>query len=106
MTKTITRPVASHTTRYNPGAQKHWAVGGSIYLVLAECGHEQSRKISQGLPKTGRVRCKECEQLRDGSHPRTKAGDGPWIQHGWDATTGLPTLTELPSTDNTAKAAS
>lgn len=93
--KTITRPIASHTVRMNPGSHKHWAVGGSIYLVLGECGHEQGRKKSQGLPKTRRVRCRECESLRDGGHPMQGNGDGSWTRFGWDAATGLPTRTRV-----------
>lgn len=95
--KSITRPISDHVTRLNRGAEKHWAVGGSIYLTLAECGHEQSRKLSQGLPKTGRVRCHECEQLRDGVRMRTGPREGPWIQYGWDSATSLPTRTEIPA---------
>ena len=89
------REIARHSTRMNPGAHKHWAVGGSISLTLAECGHEQHRKLSQGLPARGRVRCKECEKLRDGSTPREKRGDGPWIRYGWDAEQGVPTRTVM-----------
>lgn len=101
MGKTITRPIASHRTRMNPGAHKHWAVGGSIHLTLGECNHEQHRKLSQGLPSGRRVRCKECEQLRDGCRPKQKLGDGPWVQYGWDAATGLPTRTILEENEPT-----
>lgn len=89
------RAIANHTRRLNQGARKHWAVGGSLSLVLAECGHEQHRKLSQGLPSGGRVRCRECEALRDGHGSKMKMGDGPWIQYGWDADKGLPTQTIL-----------
>ncbi len=85
MSKAIMRAIATHSTHMNPGAHKHWAVGGSLSLVLAECGHRQHRKLSLGLPLRGRVRCKECEALRDGSRPKQKIGDGPWIQYGWKA---------------------
>lgn len=101
MSKSITRPIASHTVRMNKGHQKHWAVGGSINLTLGECGHQQIRKLSQGLPKTGRVRCRDCEQLRDGSRPRTRAHDAPWIEHGWDEVTGLPTQRIMEDTKST-----
>lgn len=100
MAKSITRPIASHSIRMNRGSHKHWAVGGSITLILAECGHDQGRKLSQGLPKTGRVRCRECEQLRDGVKSRTRAYGCPWVEHGWDEATGLPTRTVLPGTES------
>lgn len=100
MAKSIIRPIASHAVRMNRGHHKHWAVGGSITITLGGCGHEQGRKLSQGLPKTGRVRCKECEQLRDGARPRTRAFGCPWVVHGWDEATVLPTLTELPGTES------
>lgn len=100
MTKSITRPIASHSVRMNRGSRKHWAVGGSITLNLGECGHEQGRKLSQGLPKTGRVRCRECEMLRDGVRQKTQAFGCPWVVHGWDEATGLPTRTELPGTES------
>lgn len=93
--KTITRPIASHTKRMNPGFHKSWAVGGTLYLVLGECGHEQARKLSQGLPKTGRVRCRECEDLRAGVRVKRGNGDGSWTRFGWDAETGLPTRTRV-----------
>jgi hypothetical protein len=97
MTKTIKRRIASETRHLNPGSRKHWAVGGSITLVLAECGHTQYRKLSRGVPESGLVRCLECEELRDamlnGSTRSQKLGDGPSYQLGWNEELGLPTRT-------------
>lgn len=97
MAKTIKRGIVSETRRLNTGAHKHWAVGGSITLVLAECGHTQYRKLSQGVPESRIVRCMVCEELRDealqGVKHSEKIGDGPSYQLGWNAELNLPTRT-------------
>jgi hypothetical protein len=95
MGKTIIRPVVAHSVRRNPGFSKSRYVGGSICLTLGECGHESHRKLSQGLPTSGRVRCQECERLRNGARPVIGGGGSPRVRHGWDDETQLPTLTEL-----------
>jgi hypothetical protein len=97
MAKTIKREIVSERTRMNPGSHKSRAVGGSILLVLAECGHTQYRKLSQGVPESRMVRCKECEDLRDsvlnGSTRSEGIGDGPMYRLGWDFERELPTRT-------------
>lgn len=97
MGKTIKRGIVSETRRLNAGAHKHWAVGGSITLVLAECGHTQYRKLSQGVPESRMVRCMECEDLRDGmlnGVTRSEGiGDGPMYKLGWNEELNLPTRT-------------
>lgn len=91
--KAIYRTIADSVTRLNKGYEKHWAVGGSVHLTLDGCGHEQSRKISQGIPS--RVRCRKCEDVRNGSVGKTKIGDGPWTTQVWDAKSGLPVTVVL-----------
>lgn len=97
MGKTIKREIVSETRRMNPGAHKHRAVGGSIKLILAECGHTQYRKLSQGVPDSRVVRCMACEELRDeallGVIRNEKIGDGPSYRLGWNAELNLPTRT-------------
>lgn len=106
MAKRIKRKIESRKVYYNPGSHKSRYVGGSIYLVLAECGHTQSRKLSQGVPASGVVYCPECESLRDGSRYRERIGDGPLIQWGWDVEKGLPTQTVVsPARDQNVDAA-
>lgn len=91
------RDIATHSKRMNPGAHKHWAVGGSITMVLAECGHQEFRKLSQGLPKTNRVRCRQCTELANGAQTKTGNGDGTWTAWGWDPETRLPTQRIVPA---------
>jgi hypothetical protein len=97
MAKTVKRKIVSEKRSLNPGANKHWAVGGSITLVLADCGHTQYRKLSRGVPESGVVRCLECEDLREsvltGSTRSEKIGDGPMYRLGWDFERELPTRT-------------
>ena len=95
----VIREIVSHEKRMNPGHQKHWAVGGSITMVLADCGHQVSRKLSQGLPKTNRVRCPECTDLANGARIRTGNPDGTWTVWGWDYETNLPTKRIAPSSE-------
>lgn len=54
----------------NPGAEKSRFVGGSTRFDL-ECGHVAFRKNSQGIPKRGFARCKECGRLSKGAIQRT-----------------------------------
>jgi tRNA nucleotidyltransferase/poly(A) polymerase len=87
-TKAVFRTIAHAETHRNKGYEKHRAVGGSVRLTLDGCGHTQSRKISQGIPV--RVRCKECESVRDGSARKTKIGDGDWTTQVWDSERNVP----------------
>lgn len=84
----VTRQIVSHykTTR-------------QITMVLADCGHQVSRKLSEGLPKTNRVRCRACTELANGAQVRTANPDGTWTVWGWDYETNLPTKRIAPSTE-------
>lgn len=97
--KRILRPILKVTRHMNPGHEKHWAVGGSLTLHLSGCGHEDRRKMSQGVPKRGRVHCKECERLRNGSTTTTTQADGSRIRETWNVETGYPLRTILPSAE-------
>lgn len=93
---TIIRAIESHSVHMNPGHQKHWAVGGRITFLLADCGHQVTRKLSQGMPKTMRVRCDECTSLANGARHRTGRADGGWDSWTWDAEKGLPVCRVVP----------
>lgn len=82
---------------HNPGFGKHWAVGGFLRFRLDGCGHELTRKLSQGTPK--RFRCQACERLRSGVKGRQRIGDGPWIEESWNDETGLPDRRETKETN-------
>ena len=69
--KTIWREVLRSEEHRNPGFEKSWAVGGSIRLFLV-CGHEVSRKLSQGVPR--RTRCRDCERVRASRSKRAVNG--------------------------------
>lgn len=55
MTNRIWRKITNYSER--PSSD------GYILTIKLECGHTVYRKSSQGLPKKGKLACKECEIL-------------------------------------------
>lgn len=89
MGKTIMREILKVETTYNPGAHKHWAVGGRHHFTLKGCHHILYRKISEGIPANGRARCKRCEALRAGATECTTRGNVT-TRYVWDFETQQP----------------
>lgn len=94
--KTIWREVLRSEEHRNPGFEKSWAVGGSIRLFLV-CGHEVSRKLSQGVPR--RTRCRDCERVRGGSVGMTRDLKTNLLTvEDWDPERNLPRRITRPMT--------
>lgn len=87
--KNIRREITGIEQYMNPGWQKSIHVGGTYHFKL-ECGHEHYRKISAGVPKSMKVRCTDCEKLRDGA--KVRRGD---VRQTWDADKQWPIFTEI-----------
>lgn len=85
--KGIWRKVVSTQTYYNPGYEKHWAVGGGCVLTL-ECGHTKRIKLSQKRPC--KVSCITCMNFRNGS---IEWRDG--VCEMWDEETKAPIKTKM-----------
>ena len=79
----------------------HHRTASQITMVLADCGHQLYRKLSQGLPKTNRVRCTACTGLANGGQARSQNPDDSWTIWGWDYETNLPTRRTAPAKEET-----
>jgi hypothetical protein len=65
-TNSIMRSIKSH--EYIGACRYNGYINNSIRLIL-DCGHEQMRKASSGVPRTI-VRCRACESIRNASEVR------------------------------------
>ncbi len=92
----IWRRIVSHREHRNAGFHKSRHVGGRFILTLEECGHEVSRKISDGVPF--KAQCYRCEQLSEGAISKTDNGDGTQTRETWDQALRLPVRMIEPST--------
>ncbi len=86
----------------NPGHWKSRHVGGRTRITLS-CGHDAVRKISEGIPAE-RVRCRTCENLRDGALSAYGNPDGTGTLERWDEITKLPARLAFPTYDDAKRA--
>ena len=42
---------------------RYYKAHGDTIVLYLECGHEQSRKASQGIPAKEKVMCKQCPPI-------------------------------------------
>jgi len=97
MDKVVKRRIESSRVLMNSGFHKHRAVGGSLCITFAECGHMTYRKLSQGVPKTMIAVCNECTELANGAKIKTGQPDGSWLAWSWDAESNLPVSRVVPA---------